>query len=144
MNTVSRSQLPVMTIIRWVARLGGLLFIAATAVNDTILIVEMVGGNGPNWATLNAGEWATIVMVFGLPLVTTAGVVIAWLRTGIGEGVGGALIVVAALLAMVSSFTGPFGGGASMAVGSLPMALVGIGFLYCWWDTRRAHPQQAA
>lgn len=143
MNTSSRAPTSTLTVIRWVARLGGLLFIIATAVNDAIVIAETVGGHGPNWATLSASEWATVVIALGLPLVTAAGVAIAWLWKGIGEGIGGALILGIALVAMVSSFTGPVGGGVSIAAGSIPMLLVGVGFLYCWWETRRSHLQQA-
>ena len=143
MNTFSRAPTSTLTVIRWIARIGGLLFIVATAVNDAIVIAETVGGQGPNWATLSASEWATVIMALGLPLITIAGVATAWLWKGIGEVIGGGLIVVAALAAMVSSLVGPFGGGVSMAVGSLPMALVGVGFLYCWWGTRHAQLQQA-
>ncbi len=143
MNTVSRAHSS-LTVIRWIARIGGLLFIAATAVTDAIVIAETVGGNGPNWANLSAGQWVTVALAFGLPFVSIVGVVIAWLRPGLGEGIGGALIVAAALVAMASSFIGPLGGGVSMAAGSIPMALVGVCFLYCWWDMRQAHPQSTA
>lgn len=143
MKSVSSAGIPTLTAIRWVARIGGLLFVVATAVNDAIVIAEMVGGNGPNWATLSASEWATVILALGLPLVSIAGVAIAWLWKGIGEGIGGGLIVVAALAAMVSSLTGPFGGGVSMVMSSLPLALVGVGFLYCWWVTRHARLQHA-
>lgn len=147
MNTFSRPPMPGPTltvVIRWVARIGGLLFIVATACNDGFFIAETVVGHGPNWATLSANDIATVVLALGLPLVSIAGVVIAWLRTGIGEGIGGALIVVAALVAMIGSLIVSGAGDVSMALTSLPMALVGAGFLYCWWDTtRHAHPQQA-
>ncbi len=142
MDTFSRASTSTLTTIRWIARIGGLLFILATAANDAIFIAESVGGNGPHWATLSASEWVTVVLALGLPLVSIAGVALAWLWKGIGEGIGGALIVVAALAAMVSSLVDPLGG-LSMAMGSLPMALVVVGFLYCWWVTRHAQPQQA-
>jgi hypothetical protein len=138
MKTLSTPQTSPVTVVRWLARLGGLLFIGATLIIDAIVIAEMIGGNGPNWATLSAGQLASVVMAFGLPLVTIVGVVIAWLRKGIGEGIGGALIVLAALIAMVSSFVGPDAAGASTAASALPMLLVGAGFLYCWWQTRHA------
>lgn len=143
MKTLTTTQTSPVTVVRWLARLGGLLFIGATLIIDAIVIAETMGGNGPPWATLSAGQWATMVITFGLPLVSVVGVVIAWLRKGFGEGIGGALIVLAALLAMVSSFVGPDAGGASMAASALPMLLVGAGFLYCWWQTRRAHSEQA-
>jgi hypothetical protein len=138
MKTLTTTPTSPVTVVRWLARLGGLLFIGATLIIDVIVIAEMIGGKGPNWATLSAGQLASVVMAFGLPLVTIIGVVIAWLRKGIGEGIGGALIALAALIAMVSSFIGPDAGGASMAMSSFPMLLVGAGFLYCWWDTRRS------
>lgn len=144
MSTYSSSHIPLVTAIRWVARGGGLLFVVAMAITDAIIIAETVGGHGPNWATLSASQWAAIVLTFGLPLITLAGIVTAWLRTGVGEGIGGTVILVAAVAAMVSGLVGPDSGGLSMALSSLPMALVGVGFLYCWWDTRHAHPQQAA
>ena len=139
MNTLSTAQTSPVTVVRWLARLGGLLFIGATLVIDAVVIAETIGGNGPPWATLSASQWATMVMAFGLPLVSVVGVVIAWLRKGIGEGIGGALIVLAALIALVGSFVGPDAGGASTAASGLPMLLVGAGFLYCWWQTRHAH-----
>ncbi len=144
MSTVSRTSPSPVTVVRWIARVGGLLFIVAAAVNGALVTAEMVGGHGPNWATFSAGDWATMVLAFGLPLVTIVGVVIAWLRQGVGEGIGGAIIVAAALLAMLTSLFGPRGANASLAFGSLPMALVGVGFLYCWWNTRHTHPQQVS
>jgi hypothetical protein len=138
MKTLSTTPTSPVTVVRWLARLGGLLVIVATLITDAIVIAEMLGGNGPNWATLSAGQLANTVIALGLPLVTVAGVIIAWLRKGIGEGIGGAMIVLAALIAMVSSFVGPDAAGASMAASALPMLLVGAGFLYCWWQTRHA------
>lgn len=143
MNTVSRAHSS-LRVIRWIARIGGLLFVVATAGIDAIVIAETVGGNGPNWANLSANQWVTVALAFGLPFVSIVGIVIAWLRPGIGEGIGGALIVAAALVAMVSSFIDPLGGGASMAAAAMPMTLVGVCFLYCWWDTQHALPQPAA
>lgn len=142
-NSLVRTPASPLTVVRWIARLGGLLFCVATVVTDAVVIAEMVGGNGPSWASLSATEWANVALALALPLVTIAGVAIAWLWKGTGEGLGGGLIVGAALVAMLSSLVGPSGGGLSMAASSLPMALVGAGFLYCWWVTRHTQSQPA-
>jgi hypothetical protein len=108
---------------------------------DAIVVAEVADGGGPNWATLSASDVANVVIAFGVPLVALVGVVIAWLWKGVGEGIGGTMLLFASLVALVSSLAGLGGGGVSMAASALPIALIGMGFLYCWWRMRQTHAQ---
>lgn len=125
-------------IVRWLARIGGILFILATLVTDAIVIAEFLGGGGPDWATLSVAQITALTISLGVPIAEVVGVLLAWRW----ERAGGVIILAAAAIAFVAAFVSS--GGLALALTTLPMALVGAAFLYCWWREQAARPLRVA
>ena len=117
-------------IVRWLARIAGVVFVLATVVTDVIVVGEFLGG-GPNWAALSAAQIMALIFALGIPIIQIVGVALAWRW----EGVGGAIILAAAAFSFVANAVS---GELAMALTAAPIALVGAAFLYCWWRERAA------
>jgi hypothetical protein len=136
--TFSRSgQDRAVNIVRWFARIGGVIFILATLVADAIVIAEFLGGGGPNWAALSVTQLMALIFAFGIPIIEVVGVALAWRW----EGAGGVIILIAATIDFVADFVS---GRVAIALTALPMALVGAAFLYCWWREQAVSPSRVA
>jgi len=109
--------------VRWIARIGGILLALSML---AFFVADVVTGH-VSLAVLNPAEIVFAWLGVGVLVAQIVGIAVAW----IWEGLGGAIVLAAALVSIVvSAVSGSF------PQNELLFGLIGAMFLYVWWRTQ--------
>jgi len=109
--------------IRWIARIGGILLALSML---AFFVADVVTGHA-SLAGPNNAEFVFAWLFVGVLVAQIVGVAVAW----IWEGLGGAIVLAAALVSIAVSAVG-----GSFPQNELLFGLIGAMFLYVWWRTQ--------